>query len=76
MEDLFPIFINVNTQRDFFNGSYKIPSSDSILTNLNDLILVVSVIVTGEAGVNTLIYSTANWDEITKFVESLKVPTK
>jgi len=37
MEDLFPIFINVNTQRDFFTGSYKIPSSDSILTNLNDL---------------------------------------
>ena len=29
-----------------------------------------------EAGINILIYSTANWDEITKFVESLKVPTK
>ena len=29
-----------------------------------------------EAGINTLVYSTANWDEITKFVESLKVPTK
>lgn len=29
-----------------------------------------------DAGINTLIYSTANWDEITKFVESLKVPTK
>jgi hypothetical protein len=29
-----------------------------------------------EAGINTLIYSTANWVEITKFVESLKVPTK
>ena len=29
-----------------------------------------------ETGINTLIYSTANWDEITKFVESLKVPTK
>ena len=29
-----------------------------------------------EAGINTLIYSTANWDEITKFVENLKVPTK
>jgi len=29
-----------------------------------------------EAGINTLIYSTANWDEIIKFVESLKVPTK
>lgn len=29
-----------------------------------------------EAGINTLIYSTANWDEITKFVESLKVPQK
>lgn len=29
-----------------------------------------------ESGINTLIYSTANWDEITKFVESLKVPTK
>ena len=29
-----------------------------------------------EAGINILIYSTAIWDEITKFVESLKVPTK
>ena len=29
-----------------------------------------------ESGINTLIYSTANWDEITKFVESLKVPIK
>lgn len=29
-----------------------------------------------ESGNNILIYSTANWDETTKFVESLKVPTK
>lgn len=34
------------------------------------------VLYISEAGINTLIYSTANWDEITKFVESLKVPTK
>lgn len=32
------------------------------------------VLYISEAGINTLIYSTANWDEITKFVESLKVP--
>lgn len=37
MDDIFPIFFNVNTQRDFFNGSYKIPSAENILTNLNDL---------------------------------------
>ena len=37
-ENLFPIFFNVNTQRDFFDdGKYKIPSSESILTNLNDI---------------------------------------
>ena len=29
-----------------------------------------------DSGNNILIYSTANWDETTKFVESLKVPTK
>jgi hypothetical protein len=29
-----------------------------------------------ESGNNILIYSTANWDETTKFVKSLKVPTK
>jgi hypothetical protein len=34
------------------------------------------VLYISEVGINTLIYSTANWDEITKFVESLKVPTK
>ena len=34
------------------------------------------VLYISEAGINTLIYSTANWNEITKFVESLKVPTK
>lgn len=37
MEDVFPIFFNVNTQRDFFNGTYKIPSVEHILTNLNDI---------------------------------------
>jgi nicotinamidase-related amidase len=37
-EELFPIFFNVNTQRDFFEGgSYKIPSAEHILTNLNDI---------------------------------------
>jgi len=34
------------------------------------------VLYISESGINTLIYSTANWDEITKFTESLKVPTK
>ena len=34
------------------------------------------VLYISEAGINTLIYSTATWDEITKLVESLKVPTK
>lgn len=37
MEDVFPIFFNVNTQRDFFTGSYKIPSVEHILNNLNDI---------------------------------------
>ena len=37
MEDILPIFFNVNTQRDFFSGSYKIPSAENILDNLNDL---------------------------------------
>jgi hypothetical protein len=32
------------------------------------------VLYISESGINTLIYSTANWDEITKFVESLKHP--
>jgi len=37
-EELFPIFFNVNTQRDFFEGgSYKIPSAEHILNNLNDI---------------------------------------
>jgi len=37
-ENLFPIFFNVNTQRDFFDGgSYKIPSAEAILNNLNDI---------------------------------------
>ena len=34
------------------------------------------VLYISESGITTLIYSTANWDEITKFVENLKVPTK
>jgi len=37
MEDVLPIFFNVNTQKDFFIGSYKIPTSEHILNNLNDL---------------------------------------
>lgn len=37
-EELFPIFFNVNTQKDFFEGgSYKIPSAEHILNNLNDI---------------------------------------
>lgn len=37
-ENLFPIFFNVNTQRDFFEGgTYKIPSVEHILNNLNDI---------------------------------------
>lgn len=38
MEEVLPIFFNVNTQRDFFDGgSFKIPTSDNILINLNDI---------------------------------------
>jgi nicotinamidase-related amidase len=38
MNNTFPIFFNVNTQRDFFEGgSYKVPSSEHILNNLNDI---------------------------------------
>jgi nicotinamidase/pyrazinamidase len=37
-EELFPIFFNVNTQKDFFEGGlYKVPSSEHILNNLNDI---------------------------------------
>lgn len=37
-EELFPIFFNVNTQRDFFEGGlYKVPSAEHILNNLNDI---------------------------------------
>ena len=38
IEETFPIFFNVNTQRDFFEGgTYKIPSAEHILVNLNDI---------------------------------------
>jgi nicotinamidase-related amidase len=38
IEEAFPIFFNINTQRDFFEGgTYKIPSVEHILTNLNDI---------------------------------------
>jgi hypothetical protein len=37
-QELFPIFFNVNTQRDFFEGGlYKVPSSEHIINNLNDI---------------------------------------
>ena len=31
------IFWNVDTQKDYFDGKYKIPSSEAILNNLNDI---------------------------------------
>jgi hypothetical protein len=38
IEEAFPIFFNINTQRDFFEGgTYKIPSVEHILANLNDI---------------------------------------
>jgi nicotinamidase-related amidase len=31
------IFFNVDTQKDYFEGKYKIPSADTIVNNLNDI---------------------------------------
>lgn len=31
------IFFNVDTQKDYFEGKYKVPSADSIVNNLNDI---------------------------------------
>jgi nicotinamidase/pyrazinamidase len=31
------VFFNVDTQKDFFEGSYRIPSVDNIVRNLNDI---------------------------------------
>ncbi|MHA2403122.1 MAG: cysteine hydrolase family protein [Candidatus Kariarchaeaceae archaeon] len=31
------IFFNVDTQKDYFEGKYKIPSADAIINNLNDI---------------------------------------
>jgi len=54
MENAFPIFFNVNTQRDFFEGSYKIPSVEHILNNLNDLTQYAKI-------KNVKVVSTVGW---------------
>lgn len=52
--DAFPIFFNVNTQRDFFNGTYNIPSIENITNNLND--------ITQYAKINNVkVISTVGW---------------
>lgn len=54
MENASPIFFNVNTQRDFFDGSYKIPSGEHILNNLNDLTQYAKI-------KNVKVVSTVGW---------------
>jgi hypothetical protein len=69
MKKLISTYVNIEseeeTARVIGNKSY------TALEDQENKALYIS-----EEGINTLIYSTANWDEIIKFVESLKVPTK
>jgi len=69
MKKLIKAYVNIESEEEttkvIGNKSYTVREDQE------NKVLYIS-----EAGVNTLIYSTANWDEITKFTESLKVPTK
>lgn len=48
------IFFNVDTQKDFFSGGYKVPSADAIVNNLND--------ITQFAKINRIkVVNTAGW---------------
>ena len=69
MKKLIKAYVNIESEDEttkvIGNKSYTVREDEE------NKVLYIS-----EGGINTLIYSTANWDEITKFVESLKVPTK
>jgi hypothetical protein len=69
MKKLIKAYVNIESEEEttkvIGNKTY------TALEDQDNKVLYIS-----EAGINTLIYSTANWDEITKFTESLKVPTK
>jgi hypothetical protein len=69
MKKLIKAYVNIESEEEttkvIGNKTY------TALEDQENKVLYIS-----EGGINTLIYSTANWDEITKFTESLKVPTK
>jgi hypothetical protein len=69
MKKLIKAYVNIESEDEttkvIGNKSYTVREDEE------NKVLFIS-----EGGINTLIYSTANWDEITKFTESLKVPTK
>jgi hypothetical protein len=69
MKKLIKAYVNIESEDEttkvIGNKSYTVREDEE------NKVLYIS-----EGGINTLIYSTANWDEITKFTESLKVPSK
>lgn len=69
VEEMIRKYVNIEseeqTTRVIGSKTYK------LIEESKDKVLYIT-----ESGNNILIYSTANWDETTKFVESLKVPTK
>jgi len=69
MKKLIKTYVNIDSEEEatkvIGNKTYTVLEDQEI-----------KALYISEAGINILIYSTANWDEITKFVESLKVPTK
>ena len=69
MKKLIKAYVNIESEEEttkvIGNKSYTVREDQE------NKVLYIS-----EGGINTLIYSTANWDEITKFTESLKVPTR
>jgi hypothetical protein len=69
MKKLIKAYVNIESEDE----TTKVIGSKSytVREDQENKVLYIS-----EGGINTLIYSTANWAEITKFTESLKVPTK
>lgn len=69
VEKMLRKYVNIESQEEttrvIGSKTYK------LIEESKDKVLYIT-----ESGNNILIYSTANWDETTKFVESLKVPTK
>ncbi len=69
VEKIIRKYVNIESQKEMTRvigaKTYK------LIEESKDKVLYIT-----ESGNNILIYSTANWDETTKFVESLKVPTK